>query len=436
MSDAGSPEAAGQRLRAQGENLRLNGRYDEMLALADAILAAQPGMSEAWLVRGDALKSQDRSEAALEAYRTAGESPRISFDAHVRCGLVLDALGRLDEAFAAFDAALALRPDAPVPRFGRGLLRLHQRDFAAGWDDYEDRWRSDLFIAGSRGVVPAGLAPHLATRVPAAELAGRRVLVIGEQGVGDQLMFASMIPDLARIASSVVCVCDPRLVRLLGAAFGPAFGNVTVTDPNGGNVEADLALSLGSLAFAFRPTEADFPGTAYLRPRPEVSARWAERLGPRRARRRVGISWRGGTPGTRQKNRSLHLDQLALVLATPDCEFVNLQYGDVTREVAAANAGRAEPIRAFPAAEIDDFEDLAGLVASLDAVVSVQTSVVHMAGALGQTCLALLPHRAEWRYTGAGETMPWYGSVRLFRQAEAGAWEPVVAHAAAALAAL
>ena len=91
-------------------------------------------------------------------------------------------------------------------------------------------------------MVPAGLAPHLATGLSPADLAGQRVLVIGEQGIGDQLMFASMIPDLTRIAASVVCVCDPRLVRLLGASFD----NVTVTDPNGGNVEADLALSMGS----------------------------------------------------------------------------------------------------------------------------------------------------------------------------------------------
>jgi Tetratricopeptide repeat len=432
MSGASEPEADGEQLRAQAESLRLEGRYDEMLALADTALAADPQMGGAWLVRGDVLKSQDHPQAALEAYRRAAETPKVSFDAQVRCALVLDALGRLDDALAAFEAALALQPDAPVPRFGRGLLRLHQREFAAGWDDYEDRWRSDLFIAGSRGVVPAGLAPHLATRVSPADLEGRRVLVIGEQGIGDQLMFASMIPDLARIAASVVCVCDPRLVRLLGASFD----NVTVTDPNGGNVEADLALSMGSLAAAFRRHAVDFPGTAYLRPRPEVRARWAERLGPPRARLRVGISWRGGTPGTRQQSRSLALNQLAPVLAAQDCEFVNLQYGDVAQEIAAANDARAEPIRVFPPAEIDDFEDLAGLISNLDAVVSVQTSVVHLAGALGQTCLALLPHRAEWRYTASGETMPWYRSVRLIRQAEPGAWASVVEQAATTLGSL
>ncbi|THD60506.1 hypothetical protein [Phenylobacterium sp.] len=429
MFGADRPETDGQRLRAQGDRLGLEGRYDEMLALADDLLKTRPHMGEAWLLRGDALKGQDRLEAALEAYGKAIASPQTAFDAHYGRALAFDDLGRLDEASMAFEAALALRPDAPLPRFGLALLRLYRRAFAAGWDDYEDRWRSEVFVAGCRGVVPAGMAPLLATRVTPADLAGRRVLVIGEQGVGDELMFSSMIPDLARIAASVVCVTEPRLVRLLSASFD----NVTVTDPSGGSVDADIAIAMGSLGGAFRREAADFPGAAYLRPRPEVRARWAERLGPRRTRLRVGISWRGGTAGTGQHSRSLTLDQLAPVLDRGDCEFVNLQYGDVGQEVAAANAGRANPIRLFPRAEIDDFEDLAGLVANLDAVVSVQTSLVHLAGALGQTTFALLPHRANWRYTASGETMPWYGSVRLIRQAEPGAWAQVVAQAAAAL---
>jgi len=430
MSETNDPETNGRRLRAQAGRLQLQGRYDEMLALADAALAAQPPLAEAWLIRGDALKSQDRLEAALEAYEQAGASPRIAFDAHFGRALALDDLGRIDEALEAFEAALALQPDAPVPRFGRALLRLYRRDFAAGWDDYEERWRSEVFVTGCRGVVPTGMVPHLATRVTPTDLAGRRVLVVGEQGIGDQLMFASMIPDLARIAASVVCVCDPRLVRLLGASFD----NVTVTDPRGGNVEADVALAMGSLGGVFRRDAADFPGAAYLRPKPETLAGWAERLGPRRARLRVGISWRGGAPGTGQQGRSLALNQLRPVLDAPDCEFVNLQYGDVAQEVAAANAGCANPIRLFPPVEIDDLEDLAGLVANLDAVVSVQTTLVHLAGALGQTAFALLPYRANWRYTESGGTMPWYRSVRLLRQAEPGAWEPVVAQAAAAVA--
>ena len=391
-----------------------------------------PDMGEPWLVRGAALRRQGHPAAALEAYAKAAAAPRLAFDVHLGRALALDDLDRIDEAFEAFGAALALQPDAALPRFGRSLLQLYRGRFAAGWDDYEARWRSDAFVAGCSAVMPAGMIPHLAPRPSPSDLAGRRVLVVGEQGIGDQLMFASMIPDLAQIAADVVCVCDPRLVRLLGASFD----NVTVRDPTGGDVEADVAIAMGSLGGAFRREAADFPGAAYLRPRPEVRARWAERLGPRRARLRVGISWRGGVPGTGEHRRSLQLDQLGPVLDAPDCEFVSLQYGEVSQEVIAANANRAHPIRLLPPADIDDLEDLAGLMANLDAVVSVQNTVVHLAGALGKTAFALLPHRANWRYTAGRETMPWYRSVRLIRQAEPGAWTPVVAQAAAALASL
>jgi ADP-heptose:LPS heptosyltransferase len=192
-------------------------------------------------------------------------------------------------------------------------------------------------------------------------------------------------------------------------------------------------IGMGSLGRLFRNRLEAFPGTPYLRPRAPVREAWAARLGARRARLRVGVSWRGGTPKTGGARRSVTLDQLAPVLDLPDCEFVSLQYGDVSAELAAANDGRDNPIKAFPAAEIDDFEQLAGLVLALDVVVSVQTSVVHLSGAVGAECLALLPHIPEWRYTLGAPAMPWYRSVRLIRQSEPGAWAPVIGRVAEAL---
>jgi ADP-heptose:LPS heptosyltransferase len=132
---------------------------------------------------------------------------------------------------------------------------------------------------------------------------------------------------------------------------------------------------------------------------------------------------------TRTHARSLSLEQLAPVLDLAHCEFVSLQYGDVTAELAAAPVS----IRAFPAAEIDDFEELAALAGELDVVVSVQTALVHLCGAIGQTCLTQIPHNPEWRYTASGSNMPWYRSVQTFRQTEPGDWAPVVAQAADAL---
>ena len=240
-------------------------------------------------------------------------------------------------------------------------------------------------------------------------------------------MFAGMIPDLARIAAGVTCVCEPRLLRL----FQGSFPGVTFVHPSGARVDADLLLAMGSLGAAFRPTESSFPGAAYLKPPEAGRAQWAARLGPPTKRLRVGLSWRGGAASTRRRARSVDLQAFNPALDQEDCEFISLQYGDVQAEIEAANADRRSPIRWFPPQDMSDFADLAGLVANLDIVVSVQTAAVHLAGGLGKPCLVLLPADPEWRYMRRGETMPWYGSVRLIRQATPGDWTNVLDRAAA-----
>jgi Flp pilus assembly protein TadD/ADP-heptose:LPS heptosyltransferase len=410
--------------------LQLQGRHDQALAYAQSVTAARPDHGEGWMALGDSLANLGRQDEALAAYGTAMGDGTLAFLALVRTGLMLGALGRGEAAIAAFDKAIAMDPQAAEPRHQRGLLRLAMQDFAAGWDDWEARWRSERFVAAARGIVPRPIVPMLAVGPSAESLAGKRVLLMGEQGVGDQIMFASMIPDLARIAASVECVCEPRLVRLLSASFD----GVSVLEPKDAKIDTDVIdvlLAMGSLGSAFRRDARNFPGTPYLRPRDAVREHWAERLGPKTRRLRIGVSWRGGVAATRTHARSLSLDQLAPVLDLADCEFVSLQYGDVAAEVASFNAGRDNPLRIFPRAEIDDFEDLAGLVANLDLVVSVQTTLVHLCGAIGQTCLTLVPHTPEWRDGAQGPTMPWYRSVRLFRQARHGAWDRVIAEVAA-----
>lgn len=373
------------------------GRYEDALALAERVEAGL-GLHLAASIRGEAL-----------------------------CGL-----GRYEEALAVFDALEAERPGVPQVRYRRAQARLLLCDFEGGWKDWESRWRMDFFLRDSGSFVVGDLVKRLDLTSTADDLKGMRVLLLAEQGVGDEVMFASMIPDLARIASVVVCVCQAKLNRL----FSNSFPQVRFYSPPHTPVrleDFDVVLAMGSLGRLFRNSLADFPRTPYLKPRPAVIDAWRERLGPKRGALRVGVSWRGGTKTTRVNQRSLDLRQLEPVLSLPDCEFVNLQYGDVADEVAAANDGRANSIRLFPPEEINDFEDLAGLLANLDVVVSVQTSLVHLCGATGTDCLTLIPRQAEWRYTARSSTMPWYGSVRLFRRAEAESWEQVVERVAETL---
>lgn len=419
-------------LMVLGGLLQLEGRFADAIEIADAAIRFDPASSGGWQTRGDSLLNSGAPAEAADAYRRAAADPVTAFEVQLRLARALQASGETSAALAAYDAAQAIDPASPLPPYQRSLLHLGLRDFQTGWAGYEQRWRTDRFLVASRGLVPMGMVPHLVLSPTPETLAGRRVLLVGEQGIGDQIMFASIIPDLAASAGALVCVCEPRLMGLLA----PAFPGVSFVHPDGASVEADVLLAMGSLGHAFRSSEADFPGTPYLKAEPSDRGKWAAKLGARSTRPRIGISWRGGTAATRQVARSLDLASFVDLLDLPDCELVSLQYGDVADEIEAVNRGRDHPIRYFPAQDISAFTDLAGLIDNLDAVVSVQTSVVHLSGAMGKPCFVLLPTDPEWRYQLRGETMPWYGSVRLLRQQTAGDWRDVLAMAGAAVRAL
>lgn len=398
-------------------------RPREALAFAERTLAGTPDHLEALVLQGEALLACGQAAdalAKLEAAARRAPSPGVA----AKVARARHAVGDLAGALEILDTWLASHPGDALLTYWRGVVRLHAGDFAGGWVDYEARWRNDLFVSQSAGRAKGSVARMLAEAAPPETLAGRRVLLIGEQGFGDQLMFSSMIPDLAREATSVTCVVDRRLVRLLAQSFP----TVRVVGPGEAITrgEADVVLGMGSLGRYYRRDRRAFGGgPPYLAASEATKARWAERLGPRR-KLRVGLSWRGGTVSTRRSERSLALAALAPILALAGCDFVSLQYGDPRDEVREAEAAMGVAIRCFAPEDVADLDDLAGVIANLDVVVSVQTAVAHLCGATGAPCLVMTPRHAEWRYGAAGASMPWYGSIELFRQADAGDWAPVI----------
>ncbi|HEY8616302.1 tetratricopeptide repeat protein [Phenylobacterium sp.] len=401
------------------------GRLGDALAAHDRALALKPDFAEAHNDRGIALAGLDRLEEAVEAYRQAVALRPAFAMAWNNLGAALRRLRRYEAAISAFDQALAARPDYPEAAANRSYCLLTLGRFAEGWAGYERRWGAPDFRAECSAHVSPALQARLEPEVTGADLAGAEVLVVGEQGVGDVIMFASALPDLLRIAGRVSLIADPRLARL----FAYAFPELEIL-PHGADPGARRVVAIGSLGRLFRHKWQDFPGTPYLQAPPEARARWADRRGPRGGVRRIGISWRGGTPKTGGAARSVALEALSPVLDLPGCEIVSLQYGDVPAEVAAAAERLGRSIRLFPRAEIDDFAELAALIAHMDLVVSVQNTTVHLAGALGAPCLGLVPASPEWRYLDAGERMPWYGSVQLIRQEVPGEWARAIAEAA------
>jgi tetratricopeptide (TPR) repeat protein len=402
--------------------------YEGALAYAAQAVAREPADFEAQLLLGRAHQKLHAPAPALAAFDAASRLRADDPELYDFRGSLYQELGRLPEAFAEYDRALALRPDFPLAAFHLGMARLLTGDFERGWEGY------DLRRLSSEHPVTAADVP----RWDGAPLAGRSILVTREQGLGDEIMYASMLPELLARARACIVECDPRLLALFRRSFPAAtfFG----TEPGGGLPAAvarqsiDVRTEAGSLPRLLRRQAADFPRhDGYLKADPQKVAQWRERLAALGPGLKIGIAWTGGVPRTRQALRSLELDQLLPVLRTSGARFVSLQYtGDARDDLDALRIRHGIDVAHWPEA-IADYDQTAALVCALDLVVSVCTSLVHLGGALGQPVWVLVPVGPEWRYGAAGESMPWYPSVRLFRQAAYREWELPIARVGAEL---
>lgn len=394
---------------------------DKALAVAMHAIEADPGSYEAHFCVGFAHQKLHQPEQALASYEAAARIRSDDAELHDARGSTLQELGRIDEAIAQFDRALALRPDFPLAAFHRSLARLLLRDFENGWPDYEMR----------RTGAGRGTGTDAAPRWNGAPLAGRTILVRREQGLGDEIMFASLLPQLLQMTGRCIIECDPRLRALFSRSFPSATVFGSIAD---GALPRPIAqhriayeIEMGSLPSFLRRSAADFPDhQGYLVADEERIAHWRARLAQLGPGLKVGISWTGGVRKTRRALRSVALPEWLPILSTPGVRFVSLQYTAEAAEEAAAMEARHGIRIEHWAGAIADYDETAALVCALDLVVSVCTSVVHLAGALGREVWVMAPYSPEWRYGFTGETMPWYPSVKLFRAPAFGRWQPVI----------
>ncbi len=334
--------------------------------------------------------------------------------------MLLHHRGRIEEALALADELLVRDAELVEARLNKALMLLTLGDFEHAWPYYEARKLS-------RGGERCGDLPS--PEWDGSVLTGRSLYVYAEQGVGDQIMFASCLPDLIERAGACAVECHPKLEPIFHRSFPAA--QIMKKDAGRSAERAaaltpDWKVAMGSLPQFFRRTRAEFPShRGYLRADEAKAARWKAKLDRLPGRRKVGISWRGGLASSRRSLRSIPLAQWAPVLAVPGVDFVSLQYADPEREIEALRGNGLE-LHEWPEA-IDDYDETAALVASLDLVISVQTAVVHLAGALGTPVWALISAAPEWRYGAAGASMVWYSAVRLMRQTALGPWDSVMA---------
>jgi Flp pilus assembly protein TadD len=392
--------------------LRDLGRSEEALDSLDAATTLEPDFAEAHSNRGNALLDLGRPDEALASYERALQLKPSFGDAHRNRGTALYKLNRPHEAAESYGEAARLDPGDVQARHHQALALLLAGDFERGWGLYETRKR----IPGGDALRPDSGVAWLGDR----DVSGATVLVYGEEGLGDTIQFCRFAPRLG--AQRLILRVQRALTRLLAASFPDALvlgadEPLPPFDAHCALMSLPLALKLGPASFA--------PEKPYLHADPGLADAWRARLGPAPGPR-IGVAWSGAAIHKDDRNRSIALPRLAPLLGQ-QAEWVCLQ--DRVRAEDAGALALLGQVR-FVGEQLSDFAETAALVAQMDLVITVDTSIAHLAGAMGKPVWILLPFSPDWRWGLEGAATPWYPSARLFRQPKPGDWEAVVADVA------
>jgi tetratricopeptide (TPR) repeat protein len=364
-------------------------RYAEALAANDSALAVVPGHANAWLNRGRALTQ----------------------------------LNRLGEAIASYDKVIALRKDHADAHFNAALAHLASGDYRRGFEAFEWRWRrTGMTPQKSRGR-PLWLGEY--------PLARKTILLHAEQGLGDTIQFVRYLPRVAAAGAKIVLEVQAGLKTLMTLIDGAA----TVIAPGDAPPAFDVHCPLGSLPLAFKTEPDTVPAQVpYLTADETHLAKWSARLA-KLPRPRIAIAWSGNASHDNDRNRSLAFERLGPLFSSlnpppqagegrVEASFVSIQR-DVRSEDLAALAGEHRVTHVGD--DLEDFSDTAAVLALCDLVITVDTAVAHLAGAMGRPVWVLVPFAPDWRWGLQGDTTPWYPTARLFRQSALGDWDSVIA---------
>ncbi len=405
-----------------------NGEPEVAVALLEPIVRANPTHAAAHYQFGQALAEAGQFAAAAGHYRQAIAIDPAPAAFWANLGMMLKVEGRFDAALDAYAEALARSPEDTQIRVNRAVACLHAGRLVEAWQD--QAWR--LTPSGGTALAPERQLPPL-SRVP--DLHGRTVLVVQEEGLGDTLQFMRYLPLLAARGAHVVVAVPPALTRIMHRVVGVA------EVPNGAAPipPHDFHCSFNGLLRAFDTTLDSIPADIpYLTAEPKLVDAWARNL-PDTDTLRVGLVWAGQArpwlPGftNLDRRRSMHLATLAPLSAITGISFVSLQKGPAGAE---AHAPHTAITLLDPMDQAHDFADTAAIIANLDLVVSVDTSVVHLAGAMGKPVFLLDRYDNCWRWLSGREDSPWYPSLRIFRQQRSGDWGPVIGRVVTALGAM
>lgn len=390
-------------------------RLDEAVASFDKAIGLKPDYAEAYSHRGNALLGLNRLDDSLSSFETAIRLKPDYAEAHSNHGNVLLQLKLLDAAIDSFDRAIGIKPDYSLPHTNKSMALLLDGKFSDGWELYEWRRKSDVADSKRHFRRPLWLG--------AESITGKTVLLHSEQGLGDTIQFCRYARLVHDLGARVILEVPQSLMTLLRGLEGV---DVLIESDQRVLPAFDYHCPLLSLPLAFRTELSTIPHPQpYLKAEKHKVLEWGKKLG-QQTKARVGLVWSGSVAHRNDHNRSVSLEAL-LPYLSPNVEYVCLQkeLRDSDR-IALENS----PVRYF-GEEISDFSDTAALCELVDMVVSVDSSVAHLAGALGKSTRVLLPYVPDWRWLLDRDDSPWYQSVHLCRQDKSRDWSSAIRHAMA-----
>lgn len=379
----------------------LEGSGDALALYRQAIAAHQQG------------RDNDAVDLIRRAMALNPDLPQADFN----LGVALRNAGRFAEAIETFQSVIAKQPELAEAHFILGALLLAVGNFTDGWREYDWRWKCRGFASGSK--------TFSQPKWDGRDLANQTILIHGEQGLGDTIQFVRYANLLMERHATVIIGCDPSLQRLLRNSI-----NAPVVDVNEPLPPFDLQCPMLSLAGLFGTTLENIPASMpYLRADPSDAQRWRDILKSDR-NLKIGLVWAGRPAHPNDRNRSAPVESLTPFSQVQGVSFYSLQKSGPARP-------KSDPPSGFPMIDLTndlkDFADTAAFIANLDLIVSVDTSVAHLAGAMGKPVWTLLPFVADWRWMLDRADTPWYPTMRLFRQPSPGDWNDVIRRITGAL---
>jgi tetratricopeptide (TPR) repeat protein len=401
-----------------GDTLRVQGKLNEAIEAYKKVLLLKPDYAEAYYNIGLTLYNKGKLDEAIEAYNNALSLRPDYTEVYNNIGLVLDDKGKLDDAIETYAKVLSLKPNHIDANWNQSLALLSKREFGRGWAQYEKRWERSNYID-----------VHFQSTKPRWEPnRGGSVLVWLEQGLGDLIMFSSIIPELYKQSKKLIVQTDDRLIPLFIRSFPSdiIYYGIEEKIPED---EYDYHIPIGSLPLYFRTDLQSFKKNngAYLKANNIRVENLKSKLLSDGSNKLIGISWHSTNQLRGAQNRGITLKQLTPILQLPKTKLISLQYGDVKKDIDDLFTDFG--IKVHQITEINnmkDIDDLASLITACDSIISIDNSTIHLAGALGKKSKLLLPYSCDWRWGRGLSTSYWYNSVELYHQTEIGNWDQVL----------